>query len=125
MNKLIFFVDDDKMIINLLEYTFQSRQQYRVMTFNSGEDCIASLDYRPDIIVLDYMLSVADDKRFSGIETLERIKKSYADLPVIMLTGHGDDALEKLAGEKGAERYLTKDDYFIDTLVDVIEDCLN
>ena len=38
--KLVFFVDDDKMIINLLEYTFKSRQGIEVKTFFSGEECL-------------------------------------------------------------------------------------
>lgn len=125
MSKLIFFVDDDKMIINLLEYTFQSRQLYQVMTFNSGEECLESLNNSPDIIVLDYQLSLDDETRMTGLETLEKIKDWDAGIPVIMLTAHGDAELKELAKKKGAEKFLTKDDYFIDSLVSEIEDCLN
>ncbi|MEX0983133.1 MAG: response regulator [Bacteroidales bacterium] len=125
MSKLIFIVDDDKMIINLLEYTFQSRQKYEVMSFESGEDCIQAMDRKPDLIVLDHQLSGAGEKKMDGIETLEKIKDLNNGVPVIVLTGFGTDDLYHAFIGKGADRFLTKDDYFIDSLIDTIEDVIN
>lgn len=125
MSKLIFFVDDDKMIINLLEYTFQSRQQYEVMSFESGEECLQALSRKPDIIVLDHQLSGVDENRMDGLETLEKIKDYNRDIPVIVLTGFGTDELYQRFIKKGAEKFLTKDDYFIDSLIDIIDDIIN
>ena len=51
MDRLIFFVDDDKMILNLLEYTFQSRQDYQVITYTTGEECLENMDQKPRLIV--------------------------------------------------------------------------
>ena len=125
MGKLIFFVDDDRMIINLLEYTFQSRQQYDVKSFFSGEDCIAAMDMHPDVIVLDHNLSGEHHNRMDGLETLERIRKLDAEVPIIVLTGHGSDELLARFMSKGAKRFLTKDDYFIDSLMETIQQLLN
>jgi CheY-like chemotaxis protein len=125
MSKLIFFVDDDKMIINLLEYTFQSRQQYDVMFFESGEDCLQALSKKPDLIVLDHQLSGLDEKKMDGIETLEKIKDYNSDIPVIVLTGFGTDELYDRFIKTGAEKFLTKDDYFIDSLIDTIDAVIN
>ena len=86
MSKLIFFVDDDKMIINLLEYTFQSRHQYDVKSFESGEECLEFLDMKPDLIVLDHQLAGAGEKKMDGMQTLAKIKSINANLPVIILT---------------------------------------
>ena len=52
--RLIFFVDDDKLILNLMEYVFQSKNGYRIRTFSSGEDCLSNLNLNPDLIILDY-----------------------------------------------------------------------
>jgi len=125
MSKLIFFVDDDKMIINLLEYTFQSRHQYDVRSFESGEDCLDSLKLNPDLIVLDHQLAGAGESKMDGIETLEKIKSRNANLPVIVLTAYGSDELYEEFLKKGAERFLTKDDYFIDSLIETIGEVLN
>jgi two-component system OmpR family response regulator len=121
MNRKIFFVDDDKMILNLLEYTFQSRQDYQVITFTTGEECLENLDQKPRLIVLDHILSGPGEERLSGLETLREIRKIDQDIPVVILTGQGDDALLSEFLENGANRYLTKDDFFIDSLIETIQ----
>ena len=121
MGKKIFFVDDDKMILNLLEYTFQSRHDYRVITFQTGEECLQNLDRKPSLIVLDHILSGPGEDRLSGLETLIEIRKVDMEVPVVILTGQGDDTLLSEFMEQGANRYLTKDDFFIDSLIETIQ----
>jgi len=121
MSKTIFFVDDDKMILNLLEYTFQSRQDYKVISFQTGEDCLKNLEQEPQLIVLDHILSGPGEEKLSGLETLIEIRKQNQDIPVVILTGQGDDALLSEFMEHGANRYLTKDDFFIDSLIETIQ----
>jgi CheY-like chemotaxis protein len=121
MSKKIFFVDDDKMILNLLEYTFQSRQDYEVVTFQNGEDCLNNLEQEPKLIVLDHILSGPGQECLSGLETLIEIRKKDRAVPVVILTGQGDDALLSEFMENGANRYLTKDDFFIDSLIETIQ----
>ena len=125
MNKTIFFVDDDKMILNLLEYTFQSRQDYQVITFRTGEDCLKNLQQDPSLIVLDHILSGPGEEKLSGLETLREIRKVNKEVPIVILTGQGDDALLSEFMENGANRYLTKDDFFIDSLIETIQQMLN
>ncbi len=125
MSKLIFFVDDDKMIINLLEYTFHSQSQYKVKSFISGEECVDALKEHPDLIVLDHQLSRTDESKMDGIDTLTKIRKMSPDIPVIVLTAHGSDDLYRRFIAAGANRFLTKDDYFIDVLIDSIGEVLN
>jgi len=121
MSKKIFFVDDDKMILNLLEYTFQSRQDYEVVTFQTGEECLKNLEQEPKLIVLDHILSGPGQECLSGLETLIEIRKIEPQVPVVILTGQGDDALLSEFMENGANRYLTKDDFFIDSLIETIQ----
>lgn len=125
MSKLIFFVDDDKMIINLLEYTFDSRQQYLVRSFQSGEECIESLDMNPDLVVLDHQLSGVNESKMDGVETLRKIRKIKPDLPVVVLTAYGTEELYNEFAKLGAKHFLTKDDYFINLLIDTIEGVLD
>jgi two-component system OmpR family response regulator len=126
MGKKIFFVDDDKIILNLLEYIFQSRQDYRVITFQTGEECLQNLAQKPSLIVLDHILSgPGEEARLSGLETLIEIRKVNRDVPVVILTGQGDDTLLSEFMEKGANRYLTKDDFFIDSLIETIEQVIH
>jgi DNA-binding response OmpR family regulator len=124
MSRLIFFIDDDKMILNLLEYTFQSRQDYHVICYKTGEECLENLVQEPSLIVLDHVLADRDTDRLSGLETLKEIRKVNQEIPVVILTGQGDDELLTEFLENGADRYLTKDDYFIDSLIETIQQVL-
>jgi len=125
MGKLIFFVDDDRMIINLLEYTFQSRQKYTVKSFSSGEDCLDSLNDKPDLIVLDHILSGPGQEGMDGLETYVEIRKRNIQIPVIILTGHADDKLLSRFMDAGVNRFLTKDDFFVDSLIESIDQILH
>ena len=124
MSKLIFFIDDDKMILNLLEYTFQSRQDYHVITYQTGEECLANLNQEPKLIVLDHILTGSSGNMLDGMDTLKEIRKVDKEVPVIILTGQGDEELLSEFMEQGANRYLTKDDFFIDSLIEAIQEML-
>lgn len=124
-NKLIFFVDDDKMILHLMEYTFKSREGCQVRTFFSGEDCIAHLDENPSIIVLDHILSSHNTGAMSGMEALKTIHTMRKDIPIIILSQQPDKDLIDEFMKNGATRYISKDEYFIDSMIETIEDVLN
>jgi len=121
ISKLIFFIDDDKMILNLLEYTFQSRQDYHVVCYKTGEECLENLDQNPRLIVLDHILADKDSDKLTGLETLKEIRKVNSEVPVVILTGQGDEQLLSEFMENGADRYLTKDHFFIDSLIETIQ----
>ncbi|KPK85669.1 MAG: hypothetical protein AMS27_06635 [Bacteroides sp. SM23_62_1] len=119
-NKLIFFVDDDKMILNLLEYTFKSRQGIDVKTFFSGEECLQHMHLKPDLIVLDHLFP-ENKGQLSGLETLKKLRKADQKVTVIVLSAQQDEKLIPEFLKNGAKKYISKDDYFIDDLIESIE----
>lgn len=119
--KLIFIVDDDKVILNLLEYTFKSLSGFEVRTFNSGEDCIRNMGLNPDLVVLDHMFYLQGNNLMSGLETLKELRKIDKDIPVIILSSQEDKLLIREFIQNGASKYIPKEDYFIDTLVESVE----
>ena len=119
MEKLIFFVDDDKMMLNLLEYTMKNRQNYDIRTFNSGEDCLKNMELKPNLIVLDHIFN--GTSKMSGIEVLKEIKKVNKLLPVVILSSTEDQSIAKEFLMNGASRFILKNDYFIDTLMEAID----
>src|SRR5690606_2547266 len=77
-------IDDDPGLRDYLEALASSRG-YQVFTAATGEEAIKSLDQtRPDLITLDLVLPGMD-----GLETLRQIKERLPDVPVVMLSGHG------------------------------------
>jgi DNA-binding NarL/FixJ family response regulator len=119
-NKLVFFVDDDKMILNLLEYTFKSRDGIQVKTFFSGEECLDHMHLRPDLVVVDHMF-MEKKGQMDGLQLVRRIRTVDQDATILVLSGQEDESIVEDFIQSGAKKYISKDDYFIDTLIDTIE----
>ena len=83
----LFLVDDDILYLKTLEMDFREHHDFIIETFNTGELCLENLDRKPDIIVLDYFLDGVDPSAMNGIKTLDAIKASHPDIPVVMLSG--------------------------------------
>ncbi len=82
----LFLVDDDPVFLKALEIEFLLDSEFRISTFATGELCLENLALKPDVIILDYHLDGIEKTAMNGIETLDRIKKFDADIPVIMLS---------------------------------------
>ena len=122
MAKLIFFVDDDKIILNLLEYTLNIREDWEVKTFYTGEECIRNLELDPDLVVLDHLFKGEDLEPMNGLQILKEIRRRKEDLPVVILTGQNDNSLEEEFLASGALRVIPKNDSFIDVLMETIDE---
>ncbi|MDR1171129.1 MAG: response regulator [Bacteroidales bacterium] len=121
-DKLIFFVDDEPMFINLLEYTFKCRNGYTIRTFNSGEECIAHMDVKPDLVVVDFFLQ--GDSQMTGLDVVKKIKEINPATLVVFLSGNDDDTVINEAKAVGVEKYILKNGYFIDNLVECVSEIL-
>ena len=82
----IFLVDDDALFLKILEIELTQLGKYNIQTFSTGEVCIANLIEAPDVIILDYHLDGITANVMNGIETLDKIKASNIEIPVIMLS---------------------------------------
>jgi two-component system OmpR family response regulator len=86
-NKIkLFLVDDDALFLKSLEIDFLQHGDFDIETYATGELCIANLSHNPDVIILDYHLDDVDKTAMNGIETLDKIKVSNPDIPVVMLS---------------------------------------
>ena len=118
--KLVFFVDDDKMILNLLEYTFKSRAGIQVKTFFSGEECLENMHLKPDLVVLDHLFP-DDTGQLSGLDVIKKMREADKKVSIIVLSSQQDEELIPEFLKVGAKQYISKDDYFIDALIETIE----
>ena len=85
----------------------QGREQnYQIWETGSGEEGIRlCAEIVPDCILLDYQLPDLD-----GLEFLDRVRAMAEGdcIAIIMLTGHGNEAVAVQAMKKGVEDYLIK-----------------
>jgi len=104
MQKTVFIVDDSE--INLTIANEALKEKYRVITIQSASGMFSRLKaVKPDIILLDIEMPKTD-----GFEALGRLKNdsSYADIPVIFVTGERDEAIEVRGFQMGAVDFITK-----------------
>jgi DNA-binding NtrC family response regulator len=120
-DRLIFFVDDEPMFINLLEYTFKCKDGFTTKSFNKGEDCVAQLHLNPALVVVDFFLEI---NQMSGLDVVKAVKAWKPDVPVIMLSGNIDADAIADAKAIGVVDYIIKDGYFIDKIVECVTQIL-
>jgi two-component system, OmpR family, response regulator len=113
--RLIYVVDDDPIINNLVAKRFTS-EGYNVISFETGEDCLNALDKNPDLIILDYFFISNKKELMNGMEIFDRIKKSHVEIPVVMLSGQDKGEIVLELGRKGIDDYVIKDNNLIDNL---------
>lgn len=86
-NKIkLFLVDDDALFLKSLEIDFMESADFDIHTYSTGELCIADLSKNPDVVILDYHLDGIEKNVMNGLETLDKIKESNPDIPVLMLS---------------------------------------
>ena len=99
----VLVIDDDPGVRDYME-ALVSRQGYDVTAVADGEQALGSLDAtRPDLITLDVVLPGMD-----GLATLAELKKKVPDVPVVMLSGHGQARNIVEAMKLGASDFLRK-----------------
>jgi len=99
----VLVIDDDPGVRDYME-ALVSRQGYEVAAAADGEEALKNLDaIQPDLITLDVVLPGMD-----GLQTLEKLKQRLPDVPVVMLSGHGQARNIVEAMRRGASDFLRK-----------------
>lgn len=91
--------------------------KWNVTAVDSGASCLARLaDESFSVVVLDYSLP-----GMSGLEVLEQITLRHPHVPVVMVTGQGDEQIAVKAMKGGVADYLVKGDQYLTSLPSVVE----
>lgn len=123
--KLVFIVDDENIILSLVEYVIGNQPGISLQTFSTVDACLAALSMKPDLVVTDHHFGNVGDKKVTGLNLLQAIRKLSADIPVLVLSSHDDPLLKEHYKQEGATEYLTKNDYFVNDLEDAIKKYLH
>lgn len=99
----ILLVDDEDSIRTVLGISLAD-DGYPVLTAANGREAFDMFEkHRPPIVLTDIKMP-----GLSGIELLEKIKKTHPDTEVIMITGHGDMELAIKSLKMDATDFITK-----------------
>lgn len=99
----ILIVDDEPHIRRTLRDILEF-ERYKVDEATDGLDCLTKVKRNKyDVIISDIKMP-----RMDGMEALERLEIIAPDVPVIMISGHGDIETAVDAVKKGAFDYISK-----------------
>ncbi len=104
MKTKILLVDDEKDIIEFLQYNLE-QEGFEVLTAFDGEEALKAVEQHPDLIILDVMMPKMD-----GYEVCTRIrsKDGFADVPIIFLTAKSSEIDEVHGLNIGADDFIQK-----------------
>jgi two-component system nitrogen regulation response regulator NtrX len=83
----ILVVDDEADIRELVAGILEDEGHSTRLAKDSDETLKAIEERRPSLVILDIWLQ---GSKLDGLELLDRIKKAHPDLPVIIISGHGN-----------------------------------
>jgi two-component system C4-dicarboxylate transport response regulator DctD len=99
----VMVVDDESSIRSAVEQ-WLSLSGFEVQLFSRADECLAQLpEHFPGVILSDVRMP-----GMTGLQLLAEVQRRDADLPVILLTGHGDVPMAVDAMRDGAYDFLEK-----------------
>ena len=101
----ILIVDDEADIRDLISGILEDEGHSSRLARDSDEALRAIEQRRPNLVILDIWLQ---GSRLDGLEVLSVIKRTYPELPVVIISGHGNIETAVTAIKRGAYDYIEK-----------------
>ena len=102
----VLVADDDPEICTLIK-TILGKGPYEIVLCNDAESALVHLrtDAPYDILISDFMLP-----GISGIDLITQVRKDAATrrMPIVMISGHNNYAMDSRAKSVGANAFLNK-----------------
>jgi len=103
MARKVLIVDDEKAIVDILEYNLRKENYDTVKAHDGREGLRMAREENPDLILLDIMLPYMD-----GFEVCRTLRAEGNNVPIIMLTAREEETDKVFGLENGADDYITK-----------------
>src|ERR1700726_1314703 len=101
----ILIVDDEADIRDLVAGILED-EGFATRTARDSDSALAEIaNRRPHLVFLDIWLQ---GSKLDGLQLLEHIKRDHADLPVVMISGHGNIETAVAAIKRGAYDFIEK-----------------
>ncbi len=102
----VLIADDQEIVCEGLKRILQSDPDIKVIGIaNNGQQALDLINHQtPDIVLMDLQMPI-----MNGVQAICQLRKTYPDLPVLVLTTYMDDKWLFDAIRAGATGYLLKD----------------
>ncbi len=112
----ILIVDDEKDIRELIGDILKD-EGYAIRLAGNSDDAMAEINADPpSLMILDIWLK---DSRMDGIDILKTVRRDNPDVPVVIISGHGNIEIAVAAIKQGAYDFIEKP-FNIDQLMVVV-----
>ncbi|MDG1235166.1 MAG: sigma-54 dependent transcriptional regulator [Amylibacter sp.] len=112
----ILIVDDEKDIRELVSDILMD-EGFTMRKASNSDETFAEINKRaPDLIILDIWLK---ESKLDGIDILKTVRRDNPDIPVVIISGHGNIEIAVAAVKQGAYDFIEKP-FNIDQLMVVI-----
>jgi two-component system nitrogen regulation response regulator NtrX len=101
----ILIVDDEADIRDLISGILEDEGHATRLARDSDEALAAIEQRRPSLVILDIWLQ---GSRLDGLEVLSLVKKQHPELPIVIISGHGNIETAVTAIKRGAYDYIEK-----------------
>ncbi|WP_108882646.1 nitrogen assimilation response regulator NtrX [Anderseniella sp. Alg231-50] len=112
----LLIIDDEEDIRELIGGILEDEGYEARLAGNSDAALAAIAERRPAMVILDIWLQ---GSRLDGLDLLIEIKKVHKDLPVVIISGHGNIETAVSAIKRGAYEYIEKP-FKADRLIHVV-----
>ena len=104
MKTKILLVDDEKDIVEFLQYNLE-QEGFNVITAHDGKEALEKMPQKPDLLILDVMMP-----RMNGYEVCEKLRRmeDYKNLPIVFLTAKSSEMDEVHGLNLGANDFIQK-----------------
>jgi len=99
----VLVIDDERNLVRSIDFSLRYEGMHITGAYTGNEGLQQVKTLTPDVVLLD--LGLPD---MSGIDLLIQLKALQPDLPVIMISAHGDTRAAVRAVKEGAIDYITK-----------------
>ena len=103
MAKKVLIVDDEKAIVDILEFNLQRDGYETLKAYDGPEGLRMAREENPDLLLLDVMLPGMD-----GFEVCRTLRSEGNDVPIVMITAREEETDKVFGLENGADDYVTK-----------------
>ena len=112
----ILIVDDERDIRELISDILKDEGYSTRLASNSDEAMEEVTSDQPALMILDIWLK---DSNMDGIDILKAVKRDYPDVPIVIISGHGNIEIAVAAIKQGAYDFIEKP-FNIDQLMVVV-----
>ena len=116
----VLVVDDSSVDRRFVGGLLQRDGKYQVEFAEDGSQALAKMrELTPDVIVTDLQMP-----NRNGLELVTAVRMHHAQVPIVLMTGHGSEALAVEALQRGAAGYVPKA-LLGERLLDAVDEALS